>query len=349
MISETPLKPNQICEKCHHALVYHPNPDWEQVKNLFKTEALRQSVYWIATEHPDCLAEARKNEANDRDAKRRKEEREVVKRNLRELGFAQFTQEYPVAPFQVHPGVETAYHAMKDWNFQRKGILLIGPPGRGKSHLTGALGSKFSTNTEMSAAFTTMSGLLALLRRGYDEDIFDERLRMVSSQVHILILDDLGAEKVTEWGEEKLYMILDTRLNYSAEPRPLFVTTNLTAKELSERYHPRIVSRLHEMCKWIEVSGQDFRKISPDLISKPDLISQTQEPTPSIRVTETPPVVTQTLVTSTLVTPSIDPTPVGPPLQKSTPKKERSSGLKSELQAELELDYRPQLFKDPHF
>ncbi len=332
MTSEIPPQPSQLCEHCHLALVFHPNPNWDEVKHLFKTDQLRQSVYWIAAEHPACSATAQKNETSEKEAKRRKDHRESVKRNLRELGFAQFTKEFPAAPFQLHPGVEVAYKAMKEWSFQRKGILLIGPPGRGKSHLTGTLGAKFSDHSEMSAAFTTMSGLLALLRRGYDEDVFDERLRMVSSQVHILILDDLGAEKATEWGEEKLYMILDTRLNFAAEPRPLFVTTNLTAKELSDRYHPRIVSRLHEMCHWIEVTGPDFRTLRSSVPAEP--------------TSPSPPPPIEPLKREPKLPPAKQPQPT---LHKPESKKERALDLKADLQPELELDYRPQLFRDPQF
>jgi DNA replication protein DnaC len=51
-------------------------------------------------------------------------------------------------------------------------------------------------------------------------------------------------------------MIIDTRL---VAKLPLFVTTNCTSKELEEKFHPRILSRLKEMCDWIPVGGRDWR------------------------------------------------------------------------------------------
>jgi DNA replication protein DnaC len=51
-------------------------------------------------------------------------------------------------------------------------------------------------------------------------------------------------------------MIIDTRL---AAKLPLFVTTNCSEKELEEKFHPRILSRLKETCDWLEVGGRDWR------------------------------------------------------------------------------------------
>ncbi len=205
--------------------------------------------------HTACELQLEEKKKTEKESLIRIQGNEAVKREMRELGFAQILVDKPFEKFKLEDGNTQAYAAINKWRHPQKGILLHGLPGRGKSHLMAAHGKRWM-EAGLAVAFQTMSGLLALLRRGYDEDLFDERLQFVSSRTDILMLDDVGAEKVSEWGEEKLYMIVDTRLNSKL---PLFITTNLTEKQLESRYHPRIASRLREMCTWIGVAGPDWR------------------------------------------------------------------------------------------
>jgi DNA replication protein DnaC len=248
-----PPKPQGICEYCKFPLDYEPNPKWDSIKHLFKTVPARG--YWFPVLHVDCERTLEELQKRDKDSLTRKQGNESVKGEMRELGFARILAELPNKEFRIETENRAAFEKMTNWQHPEQGVLLLGPPGRGKSHLM-ALTGRHWVGAGLTVAFQTMSGLLALLRRGYDEDLFDERLQFLSSKVDILMLDDLGAEKNSAWGEEKLYMIIDTRLN---SKRPLFVTTNLTESELEERYHPRIASRLKEMCSWVKVGGPDWR------------------------------------------------------------------------------------------
>ena len=76
----------------------------------------------------------------------------------------------------------------------------------------------------------------------------------------LLILDDFGMERGTEYGLEQVYNVIDSR--YRSQ-KPLIVTTNLTLEELQnpeDTAHARIYDRLIEMCTPVRITGENFRK-----------------------------------------------------------------------------------------
>jgi DNA replication protein DnaC len=72
----------------------------------------------------------------------------------------------------------------------------------------------------------------------------------------LLHIDDLGAEKRSDWVLEQLYAIVDER--YQAQ-RSMIVTSNNGFEELAEQIGPRVVSRLTEMCQELPLYGDDKR------------------------------------------------------------------------------------------
>ncbi len=78
-------------------------------------------------------------------------------------------------------------------------------------------------------------------------------------QVEILILDDLGAHNYTEWTRNKLYSLLNYRLNYQL---PVIITTNLLPKELDESLGERTTSRIVQMCNRYRLTvSKDIRYV----------------------------------------------------------------------------------------
>ena len=73
----------------------------------------------------------------------------------------------------------------------------------------------------------------------------------------LLVLDDLGAEKSSEWAIEKLFLIFEKRVALS---KHTFFTTNLSSEDINSVYGPRIVDRLIEFCSWVKFEGTSFRK-----------------------------------------------------------------------------------------
>jgi DNA replication protein DnaC len=128
-----------------------------------------------------------------------------------------------------------------------RGVWLIGDVGTGKTTLA-MLVSKTAVEAGHTVAIYSLPRLLARIRRTYDADpgedsylAFFERL----TSVDLLHVDDLGAEKRSDWVLEQLYAIVDER--YQTE-RSMVVTTNLDQAALEEQIGPRTVSRLVEIC-----------------------------------------------------------------------------------------------------
>jgi DNA replication protein DnaC len=120
--------------------------------------------------------------------------------------------------------------------------------------------SKLALEQGRSVAIYSLPRLLARIRRTYDADAheqsyleFFERL----TSVDLLHVDDLGAEKSSDWVFEQLYAIVNER--YESE-RAMVVTTNLDQGELEKQIGMRTVSRLVEICgDPLPLFGQDLR------------------------------------------------------------------------------------------
>jgi DNA replication protein DnaC len=128
-----------------------------------------------------------------------------------------------------------------------RGLWLMGDTGTGKTTLA-MLVSKAALEDSRSVAIYSLPKLLARIRRTYDAEpggdsylSFFERL----TSVDLLHIDDLGAEKRSDWVLEQLYALVNER--YEAQ-RSMLVTTNLDQQQLEEQIGPRTVSRLVEIC-----------------------------------------------------------------------------------------------------
>jgi DNA replication protein DnaC len=139
-----------------------------------------------------------------------------------------------------------------------RGLWLFGDTGTGKTTLA-MLISKAALENGRTVAIYSLPKLLARIRRTYDSEpggdsylSFFERL----TSVDLLHIDDLGAEKRSDWVLEQLYALINER--YETQ-RSVLITTNLPHPELEEQIGPRTVSRLTEMCDEVEVRGDDSR------------------------------------------------------------------------------------------
>lgn len=137
-------------------------------------------------------------------------------------------------------------------------LLLSGAVGRGKTYQAwGAIRALAVTGLRMSWTVITAADMYASLRprKGVDaETVFQQY-----ATARLLVLDDLGASKSTEWTEEINYRLVNHR--YENE-LPTLCTSNVPPKELAETLGGRVASRLIEMTTRVALKGEDRRRAS---------------------------------------------------------------------------------------
>jgi DNA replication protein DnaC len=141
---------------------------------------------------------------------------------------------------------------------QGRGLWIFGGTGTGKTTLA-MLISKAALEAGKTVAIYSLPKLLARIRRTYDSEPGGDSYLSFFGQltsVDLLHIDDLGAEKRSDWVLEQLYALVNER--YESQ-RSILVTTNLKLEELETQIGARTVSRLSQICDLVELRGPDSR------------------------------------------------------------------------------------------
>lgn len=155
---------------------------------------------------------------------------------------------------------------------KKPGLLLMGDPGSGKTHLAVAA-LRVIMAKGIEGLFIDYQNLLDRIRSGWDpaSNSSDKEMYRTAMEAEVLLLDDLGARRVMDWAEDTVTAIITARCNHR---KAVIATTNLfdpevyTAHErregtgnykttIEDRIGPRARSRLFEMCRPVRVVGID--------------------------------------------------------------------------------------------
>jgi DNA replication protein DnaC len=158
-----------------------------------------------------------------------------------------------------------------------KGLLLTGPIGVGKTHLAVGILQALVQERGAQALFYDYRDLLKEVQNSYERkvDLSEREILAPVFEAEVLVLDELGAAKPTDWVWDTVAHILNTRYN---DRRTTILTTNyanlpplgtgegrgakgvMREETLGDRITERMRSRLQEMCVVVEMQGEDFRQ-----------------------------------------------------------------------------------------
>ena len=133
-------------------------------------------------------------------------------------------------------------------------LLIVGSYGTGKTHLAAAIANKLMSEG-VPVLFNTFSGHLNELKCEFNGGKGDYKRQMES--VDMLILDDVGKEKQSEWTQSIMFDVINHRYEHML---PIVITTNLQNAELKGYLGDAVWSRLCEMCIGVKTVGEDYRK-----------------------------------------------------------------------------------------
>jgi len=182
------------------------------------------------------------------------------KRILANSGVGDRFKNRTFSTFEPSKETEMAFNACMNFcdTFKpsSKGLFLMGSYGCGKTHLAASIIHKMAEKG-VPGLFVVVPDLLYKIRAGFGkEENESEQVIEAAKTAKILALDDLGAEKATEWVIEQLFLIVNYRYEHLL---PTIVTTNCQGKELENHIGRRMLSRIAEMTVPIVIKAADYR------------------------------------------------------------------------------------------
>lgn len=165
---------------------------------------------------------------------------------------------------------------VKDYPALNAGLLFIGPCGVGKTHLSVAIVNELIIKKGAACYFCDFRELIRNIQGSYapDAQITESDILYPIFNKDLIVLDELGAKRTTAWVDEMIFYIINYRYNH--KKLTLFTSNYLDSEEdeedtrdsffkkkddtLLDRIGIRLRSRLYEMCKVVDMEGDDYRK-----------------------------------------------------------------------------------------
>ncbi len=193
----------------------------------------------------------------DRIAKKKQFERDELKHKLEDFRkevVAMLPKRFAESTFENYIGRDKEKAELDGLSKNSNGLFITGNTGTGKTHLATAylkkcLSYSYKNGVIKSFIFTEIPEIIS-------EYYVDNKSFNKYKNCDILLIDDLGSELYKDWGEAKIYELINYRYK---ELKQTIITSNLSYAELSEKIGDRSVSRMFEMCIKLEIKGEDYR------------------------------------------------------------------------------------------
>lgn len=166
----------------------------------------------------------------------------------------------------IKPGADPkAFAAVEAWRCGPKGLFLFGEADTGKTFLVWALLKREIREHHRRCLFISMVKLKSQLTSDFrDKRQTAKNMIGRARRAEILVLDDVGVEKQSDWVTEIYFDILDHRINHHL---PTVVSSNYSLKKLKKRLEDdpgRVVSRIMGNCGLVPVKGKHYRRLAAD-------------------------------------------------------------------------------------
>jgi len=183
------------------------------------------------------------------------------------------------------PARMAACRFVEEYPLERTGLLFVGSSGLGKTHLAVGITKALIREKGVECVFYDYAELLKQIQDSYNPSVDATELGLLRPvfETEVVVIDDLGSVRPTAWRWDTIRLILNTRYNenlttiittnFADQPAAgavdpdgriteSFETTRAAGKRdtLGDRIGERMRSRLHEMCRLIEMEGRDFRQ-----------------------------------------------------------------------------------------
>ena len=151
------------------------------------------------------------------------------------------------------------------YDARKQGYFLFGPVGSGKTILAAKIllttlkNAYVDTGLNLTWAFISVPDLFLDIRSSFEDgqELSEKQLIEKYSQLNLLVLDDLGVEKVSQWVYQVLYLIINNRYE---NMKPIIITSNYTLPDLVKHLNDRrITSRIKETCLLVSLENEDLR------------------------------------------------------------------------------------------